>query len=320
MTPLVILIMTAAVVWFLRHFAYDRKTFVHRQIVFQLVCVSVVTVAVEMFYNVLATGTDADKTLAQMFNVAVAGGLWLITLANYYFFYVISNMTHENTTLLAMRQKDAMELEKFEANQLNYDELRMIRHEIKNHDFYMKELVEAGRYDELKEYLESNLAEHADWLRTYECGNYTVDVILNHEMTAARRFGVEIVPEVLIQKELPWPAEDICSLLSNLLDNAIEAARDSGAAEKKILFRMQPRQEYLFIRVSNPVSPDVPEGSKQHLHTTKADKEVHGFGTRVMRRIVKKYNGSIRFEVKDGQFITDVMLEVTQEMSQEEKA
>ena len=313
MTPLVILIMTTAVVWFLRHYAYDRHRFAYRQVVVQLLTVAVLSAAVEFVWLMMTPSPDELATSDKLFNVVVCAILWAINLFNYYSFYQLANATYENEDLLSIKHKNELELERFQATRVNYDELRMIRHEIKNHDFYLKELLESGRYDQAKEYLERSGTADSALLKTFESGNYVVDVIMNHAMSVARKQGVEIQPEILIPKELPWSEEDICSLLSNLLDNAIEAAAQSGREHPVVQFRMFPRQEYLFIRVINPVNESVPEKHRMSLQTTKADPELHGFGTRVMKRIVANNNGSISFSMEEDRFVTDVMLEIKME-------
>lgn len=313
MTPLVILVMTVAVVWFLRHYAYDRRRFAYHQVVMQLLMVATLSAVVEFVWVGMSPVPDSLATSEKLFNVVVCCILWLINLFSYYSFYQLARATYENENLLSIKHKNELELERFQVTSANYDDMQMIRHEIKNHDFYLKGLLKAGRYDQAIEYLERNSTADSALLKKYECGNYTVDVILNHAMTVARKSNVEIVPEVLIPKELPWPEGDICSLLSNLLDNAIEAASKSGQEHPQVTFRMWPRQEYLFIRVTNPVNDSIPEELSLSLKTTKEDQSTHGFGTRVMKRIVEQNNGSIRFSMENHRFITDVMLEIKME-------
>lgn len=313
MTPLVVMIMTVAAVWFLRHFAYDRRRFAYRQVVLQLLIVATISTAVEFVWLAMSPPPDEIDVRDKLFNVVVSASLWAINLFSYYSFYQIARANYENENLLSIQYKNEMELERFQVTSVNYDDLQMIRHEIKNHDFYLKELLESGHIQQAMEYLERNNTADSALLKTYESGNYTVDVILNHAMTVARKQNVEIVPEILIPRELPWSEGDICSLLSNLLDNAIEAASKSGQEHPQVTFRMWPRQEYLFIRVMNPVNDSISENQRLSLKTTKGDSGTHGFGTRVMKRIVAQNNGSIRFSMENNTFITDVMLEIQME-------
>ena len=115
----------------------------------------------------------------------------------------------------------------------------------------------------------------------------------------------------------PPPAfrdEDICSLLSNLLDNAMEAAAQSGMENPEVEISILPRQDDLFIRVVNPVDKSIPEKRRMTLGTTKTKHtELHGFGTRIIRRIAQSYHGSVKYSMSEGVFTTDVMLEMPEE-------
>ena len=188
-----------------------------------------------------------------------------------------------------------------------------MRHELKNYTCYVKALLDAGRTEELSEFLSETTASKSAILNSYDSGNYIVDVITNHEMTVAKEHGVTLVPEIVVPHQLPYNDEDLCSLLANLIDNGIEAAAVSGQASPKVTFTMRPKQEYLFIHEENPVNSDVPTEFRLSLKTTKKSHELHGYGTKVIRRIVDKYHGSIKYAMRDGMFITDVMLELHEE-------
>ena len=189
--------------------------------------------------------------------------------------------------------------------------------EIKNHNFYMKALLDEGKISEAKEYLDRVSARGTKYLKSFDSGNYAIDVVMNHEMAAAKEKGVTLKPNILVPRQLPFRDEDICSLLSNLLDNAMEAAAQAGMESPEVEISILPRQEYLFIRVTNPVDKTLPEKRRMTLETTKTEHtELHGFGTRIIRRIAEQYNGSVKYSMSGGIFTTDVMLEMPEEEEQ----
>ncbi|MBQ2953414.1 MAG: sensor histidine kinase [Clostridia bacterium] len=310
LTLLVVIMLTGAMIWFLRHFAFEAKSVVHPQFTFLTVSISMLTV-------ICQTAAMAWDTPGS-YNRFVCAVLWLINLLAYYMFYVISRITKENVSLLTMRHKAEMELEKYQVTKMNFDELRLIRHEIKNHQFYMKALLEEGKIDQLAEYLERTSMAESGFLKEFDCGNYTLNVILNHSIGAARISGVEMQTEVLVPNQLPFPEEELCSLLCNLLDNAIEAAASSNASKPEVFIRIQPRQDYLFIKLVNSVNDRVTPQRRLSLRTTKANRELHGFGTQIIKRIVDSHNGSIKYSMDktstgEHSFVTDVMLELPKE-------
>ncbi len=309
LTPVIMAGLLIAEVWFLRHFAFKTDTAVGAKYVWMQVFISAMTILIEA-YAAFSETAQTDWG----FNVLVCICLWIINLVVYYQFYIIDQGTQENMDLNALRQKAELEKEKYHATRLNYDELRSIRHEIKNHNFYLKALLDEGKIDQAKEYLDRVSAQGTKYLKSFDSGNYAVDVVMTHELAAAKEMNVTLNPQILVPRTLPYRDEDVCSLLSNLLDNAMEAAAQSGVENPTVDISMLPRQEYLFIRVTNPVNKDLPEKRRMTLETTKASHtELHGFGTRIIRRIAERYNGSVKYSMADGVFTTDVMLEMPEE-------
>lgn len=305
-TPLIMALMIAVEVWYLRHFAFDTDSMVGTPCVLAQLTISAVTAVVELTAEYMTVGKD--------FLVMVSLGLWVISLLTYYLFYTIVRGTEENERLLAMNQKVEMESEKYQTNLINYEELRTIRHEIKNHNFYMKALLDEGKIDEMRKYLEKVTAQGSKFLKTYDSGNYAIDVVMTHELAAAKNRGVTIQTAIIVPKKLPFSDDDLCSLLSNLLENAIESAAKSGVEQPTVHIHAMPKQEVLLIRVENPVDLSISPRRRLSLETTKSDhREVHGYGTKIIRRIAQKYNGSVQFSLQDGIFIADVMLELPEE-------
>lgn len=136
-------------IWFLRHFSFETGTAIGGKYVWMQVVISAIIIGLELY-------ADLSKAIvnARNFNILVCVSLWFINLMAYYQFYTIDQGTKKNMELNALRQKAEMEKEKYHATKLSYDELRSIRHEIKNHNFYMKALLDEGKTAEAKEYLD----------------------------------------------------------------------------------------------------------------------------------------------------------------------
>ena len=305
LTLVIIFLLAAIVVAFLRHYSLEAGSLVQTQYLLLQVGISLVTIAIEL--------TTYWVEIPRGFNVLICAGLWGINLLAYYLFYSSGKSARENLVLRSTQHRIEMEREKYEANRVNYDELRVMRHELKNYTFYARALLDSKKYDELSAFLDESIANKSQVLTSYDSGNYIIDVIMNHEMNAAREQGVAIIPDILVPHKLPFCDEDLCCLLSNLMDNAIEAATDSGQDAPQITFSMRPKQEYLFIHEENPISEKIPSEFRLSLKTTKQNQDLHGFGTKIIRRIVDKYNGSIKYSIREGRFITDVMLELGKE-------
>ena len=98
---------------------------------------------------------------------------------------------------------------------------------------------------------------------------------------------------------------DICILLSNLIDNAIEACAETDKPE--ITLNMSGQNNYYCILIENTVKYEVLKNNP-HLFTTKNDKSVHGIGTKSISEIINKYHGMSECYEESGKFAVNIML------------
>ena len=105
--------------------------------------------------------------------------------------------------------------------------------------------------------------------------------------------------------EDPVAEGDLCSLLSNLLENAVEGCRAAGG--DTVRASLHTEKGYLFISAANPAAGDV-LAENPALRTTKREPAGHGCGVPLIRRIAAKYGGCAVFGMENGWFTADVML------------
>ncbi|MCC8099976.1 MAG: ATP-binding protein [Clostridiales bacterium] len=192
----------------------------------------------------------------------------------------------------------------------NMEEMRRLRHDIKNHCAYMELLLREGRYEELNEYFGQMQDYMQQPLSQIDCGNETISAILNLEYAKAASRGASMECSVTVPPELPFDKLRMCSLLTNLIDNAIEACEKLENTDAKVEIAICQRRSWLYISVENPVQDAAGTTDSPSLHTTKQDKALHGYGSKIVDDIVRKYNGQINRTVEHGEFIADVMLDM----------
>lgn len=300
LTWVIMVIMMALTLIVLRRFSTEGLTFVPVFPAVLVASLSGVAVALQMIYEWI--GSD------KLYNIIVAGCFWLVELFHVYLFHLVCREYDQNLELLALQQKEELNRELLEFSQENYLEMHMIRHEIKNHLSYLKTMAEAGDLEHLRSYLGTVLGETEKLFQFVECGNDTINGVMNHAVRQARARDVAVEHTLIVPPSLPYRETDLCSLLSNLMDNAIEGAAQSGSHNPVVTVRIRPQRGYLFFRVTNPVDSQIPASRRLSLRTTKKDDRLHGFGTRMIRRIAERYQGSAKYAIRDGQFIADVML------------
>ena len=188
-------------------------------------------------------------------------------------------------------------------------QMKEMRHELGNHFIYIESLVEQEHYDELREYLHTMDAWSEEAAQTVTTANPVVNSIINQKLSYARSLGMTTQASVVLPEQLPLDDLTLCSLLGNLLNNAIDACQ--GQTEPVISIQIYPLKGYLIFRIENSVTYDVLKDNPQ-LQSTKADAENHGIGLRVARRIVKENNGILHYEMSAPErFCVQVMLQIS---------
>ena len=184
-------------------------------------------------------------------------------------------------------------------------EISVIRHEMKNHLATISALLERGDTDIAKQLLKQLPESYANHTHLISSGNRVVDAILNLRMAVAADKQIKMSVEASMTEALPFTDSDISSLLSNLIDNAIEASEK--VPDPWINVTIRPAKRYLCFDVRNKVAHDVLRDNPD-LKTTKEHPEAHGLGIQVIKKTAEKYNGIASFQLSDYVFIAHVML------------
>lgn len=175
-------------------------------------------------------------------------------------------------------------------------QVRQIRHDLRNHLTVVRGLLEANDTAKALGYLDQMAGSPALRGTRRLCENETANVVLSAKAEEMERDGLEGDFAVSLPRELPVADTDLCALLGNALDNAMEAARQ--AADKRIIVRCRAEKGLFMLRVENAVGGEI----RPDLSTTKADKTAHGFGLAGMREIAQRHGGSLDIRLSEGRF------------------
>lgn len=224
---------------------------------------------------------------------------------------------NEIVELQAERQRLYGERELARVTEDNLEDLRSIRHDLKNQYSYMQILLAQRRYGELEEYFRQSSENLLPQLGQFiDCGNRVVNTILNMEFVKARKAEVAFTHQLVVPPVLPFGEDDLCAVLTNLLDNAIEECarlRRTGRTDVSLRLEIYPQKSYLFVLCRNTTGRTELVRSGRGLRTTKGDEQLHGHGTRIVTKIAEKYNGCAEFALSDGLFVAKLLLDMTVE-------
>ena len=183
-------------------------------------------------------------------------------------------------------------------------QVRRLRHDLRNHLTAVRGLLERGDAQGAIGYLDQIAGSPALRGGRRVCENEAANAVLSAKAEAMEREGVTADLAVSLPKDLPVADVDLCALLGNALDNAIEGSR--GGADRRITVRCKADKGLLMLRVENTLGGEV----KPDLATTKADKAAHGFGIPGMREIAERYGGTLDAGPREGRFELVVCLPV----------
>lgn len=221
-----------------------------------------------------------------------------------YFTYKIFLLTYQQTQIL--KQLDEQH-ENYERMLSSDRQLREFRHDYKNHMLVVTALLNAGKNDEASEYLETIKITSGVQKRQISTGNFVADAMLNNKNALAEELGIKMsfvgtIPEKGIA------SSDLCTVLGNLVDNAIENTKRLKG-EKYIRIEATARERFFVLSIVNPVNERVVIKNNR-IKTTKSDSKNHGIGLKNVGRIAEKYGGKFRLSCDDREFVADISIKL----------
>lgn len=194
-----------------------------------------------------------------------------------------------------------------------YNRTRHFRHDIKNHILTMNILAENGDLNEIKKYLHdmSGIIDESSYIRI--TGLSAVDAILNEKLYEAQSHSITTNYDVTNFAGNSIKPVDMCIILSNALDNAIEANQgieDKGS--RYIKLKIYGDSTFTVISVINPTVNTPLKYSSDTYKTTKKDSNNHGFGLKSIKSTANKYDGEMLTKCEDGVFTLVIKLNVNE--------
>lgn len=240
------------------------------------------------------------------------GLIYLTTILTYLMLFYHCKIQKENTDLIVENKLLEADRQMICMTEQAIEDIRSIRHDIKNQYKVIELMLEEGKYDDLKDYLNSlsDLMVENVGLHFIKSGNSLVDSILNMELMKTAAHGVMLTTKLNCPAELPFDQSDLCRVLVNLIDNATEATLRLKGKKAPVDCKIGRRSDYLYICVTNAIAEGANAEKILSFKTSKVDSQKHGYGHRIVERIVQKYNGYVNYSIEENEFIAEVMLDL----------
>lgn len=233
----------------------------------------------------------------------------LLSLLDIIIFVFMGKMNRANQKELEQQQlQTQLKHQQNEIQQIEsqYQRMSMLRHDYKNQLNCLRTLIEENNFDEAKAYLGKIIGSQSDILSSHiHCSNSVLNAVINEKFTAAEKKGIETTCKILIT--IPEYLEyDLSILLSNLLDNAIEACAKEESPTQ-IMMLIKKTHGYYRIVVKNTIRESVLQKNRE-LKSDKENKALHGWGLRSVAEIAERHLGGLDIYEKNGMFVVSVLL------------
>lgn len=207
-----------------------------------------------------------------------------------------------------LKQQSIGQLELYNSLRKNYDIQRKRTHEYKNQIMCIDSLLKKKNYNKLEEYINSIFDKLDGQLDMVDTNNEVVNAVINAKYYEALQNDVLFILKINDLSHIKVSDEDIVTILSNLLDNAIEAAGQCEIDKRTVGIKLLYEDDVLSIAVSNSykTEPEIMEDG--YMRTIKDDKEQHGLGIRNVVATLEKYNAEYIIDYKNGEFVFSIIM------------
>lgn len=187
-----------------------------------------------------------------------------------------------------------------------YNTMRGWRHDYHNHMQKLKAHIVMGQLDEAVRHLDQ-LDEDLKQVKVkYQTGNVSLDAILNSKLSLAEKESVNINCKVELYGELSISDIDLCVLIGNLIDNAVESCSVLPESAARFLrLYICVRRSQLYISVTNATNETIRKLDREYITQKRGN---HGHGLKRIDAIVEKYQGYIKRANEPGVFTTEILL------------
>ena len=240
------------------------------------------------------------------------GLLWLVIVcALIAVWELIQSIAQVYGEARALSLRNNLLMANYQALERKVRESAALRHESAHRLAALDAKLQAGDLAGLEESLTAWRTANSAAAQTLFTRNITVNAILQDAASRAQRAGILFQASAPVPEELPFPDEDLCALLMNLLDNALEGAERTPAGQRRsIHFKMRLSNGFLSVLCENTFDGRLSVGADGSLYTTKEDAESHGFGLPQIRNVAKKYGSMLDIRYTASLFTVQAALQI----------
>lgn len=296
---LLILVLTF-IIEFNKNYKFDYKQWIITAVQF-LSALTVGAIVVNMYMNNEYNINAKNKVFAI---TLILSCMCVVLCILQHILNVQNNYKVENERLKTYLENEEKNIKRIEEL---YENSSIMRHDLKHYAVMMKMLINEHRYLELEKLIDGLKKEASSEMMAVYTDDVTLNSVLNDKLSMCRKYNIDL--QMLITCKIPkLLSTNICVILSNLLDNAIEAERKEKEGYIKLFIK--ENGDMLSINVQNKITQSILENNPS-LKTTKAQKSEHGFGTKSVKKRVDEMDGVYIVKEENEEFNTIIRIPIT---------
>lgn len=252
---------------------------------------AVMTTILYFYYMNSHRGTGPAALFSALLGLANGAVLYMV--------FAIQRSIRQEQEMELLRQQISLQKTGFESLEASYRTQRKASHDFEHHLQVLSDLMDTGETDTARDYLRQLRKNRALQVFSVQSRHPVIDVILNQKYQLAQSLDVQMHIEVNDLSPVTVPADTLVVVLSNLLDNALEACAQLEH-DRQILCRILAG-ETLFLSVRNPSQPVLIEETGA-IRTSKACQRDHGYGLPAVRYVLDEIGAEYTCAYRDGWF------------------
>lgn len=245
--------------------------------------------------------------------VIICSGILCINLITFHLFDSIIKQTDENNQYRIRQNNLLIQQEQYINIITSYEKVKSIRHDMINHLISLNGYLNSEKYQEAKNYLDNLYENLSDSTTKIISGNVVIDAILNNKKELISMKDILFKMDIVVCNQIMIDDMDLCILLGNALDNAIEACeRIKDANNKMINLKVRYKDGNLLLNLENTYDVNsIKMKSGKYVSTKRKHRSTDcGLGMDNMKRIVAKYSGNLKIEANEDFFRLCVLVPI----------
>ncbi len=271
-----------------------------------LLSVPIILIFLLIFYFLNST----TETIVLIFTMLIALSI----------FFIIAKLLISSAELMRLKRMEKELSEHMDIQRHSYDTVirkmeagRVYRHDMRHHLAIIDGLAKQGECGKIIEYTGKLNGTLSEIENVNYCKNPVLNAVLSEYISRAENAGCKVTESIALSEKLPFEDSDVCAVLANSVENAINACAKLPKEKRYINISAESTDDSkLFVLVRNPCAEPV-KFDEEGLPISNRHREEHGIGLCSVKRVAEKYNGFLRCRLENGEFVFQAALFSTED-------